>query len=226
MVSPESPSQPQHPMPGIAGIRREYISEGLHESELDTDPIVQFERWFQQAIDAGLPEVNGMALATADTTGRPSVRMVLLKGVDERGFVFFTNYNSRKGHELDSNPFAALAFHWPQLTRQIRIEGSIERVSAEESDAYFQTRSQGSRVGAWASRQSSVIASREELQEKVAARAAEFADGDVPRPDWWGGYRLIPEVIEFWHGQPSRLHDRLVYQRTADGGWDIVRLSP
>lgn len=226
MTDIKLPSGDLNVHPNVADIRREYGAPGLHESDLVADPIRQFEAWFQDALDANLTEVNGMTLATATPDGRPSARMVLLKGVDERGFVFFTNYESRKGAELAANPYAALVFHWPELTRQIRIEGSVDRVSAEESDEYFQSRGVGSRIGAWASHQSQQITGREVLEQQVAERQAQFADGPIPRPDWWGGYRLTPTLIEFWHGQASRLHDRLTYRATADGRWDIVRLSP
>ena len=172
-----------------------------------------------------IPEPNAMTLATAGPDGRPSARIVLLRGYDARGFVFFTNYESRKGRELEANPHAALVFHWHDLERQIRIEGPVERTSAEESDAYFETRPVGSRMGAWASRQSEVIADRKTLEDRVRALELEYPDGQVRRPDYWGGYRVIPSVIEFWQGRPSRLHDRLRYTRSAHG-WFIERLSP
>jgi pyridoxamine 5'-phosphate oxidase len=209
----------------IADLRKEYTRHGLSESDIDPDPLVHFQRWFDQAIAAGLIEPNAMTLATATPDGRPSARMVLLKGVDNGGFVFFTNYESRKGMELAANPWAALVFYWPELERQVRIEGRVERISAEESDAYFASRPNGSRIGAWASRQSSVIGSRADLEQRVAELEQFYADRTVPRPPFWGGFRVIPDTIEFWQGRPNRLHDRLHYRRNA-GRWIIERLSP
>jgi pyridoxamine 5'-phosphate oxidase len=192
----------------------------LLEDDLAADPLEQFRRWF-----AAAEEDNRMAIATAAPDGSPSVRMVLLKGADERGFVFFTGYGSRKGGELEANPRAALLFHWAPLGRQIRIEGPVERVSAEESDAYFATRPRGAQLAAAASRQGRVLANRAQLDEAVADLDREHADGDVPRPDHWGGYRLTPRSYEFWQHRDDRLHDRLRY--TPDGeGWRIERLSP
>jgi pyridoxamine 5'-phosphate oxidase len=210
----------------VADLRRDYMLHGLSEAELDPSPFRQFQVWFEQALAAGLPEPNAMTLATSTPDGRPSARMVLIKGVDGRGFVFFTNYASRKGQELAANPHAALVFYWAELERQIRIEGLVEQVSAAESDAYFHSRPLGSRLGAWASRQSAVIAGREVLQQRVDELAAQYADEQVPRPPHWGGYRVVPAAIEFWQGRPSRLHDRLRYQRQADESWLIERLSP
>ena len=210
----------------VAELRKEYMLNGLHEADLNRDPIDQFRVWFDQALAAGLPEPNAMALATATLDGRPSARMVLIKGVDARGFVFYTNYESRKGRELAGNPYAALVFYWAELERQIRIEGHVERVSAAESDVYYHSRPPDSQIGAWASAQSEVIPNREVLEQRVDELAAQYADGQVPRPPHWGGYRVVPYSIEFWQGRPSRLHDRLRYMRHQDGGWLIERLSP
>jgi len=186
---------------------------------------VQFDRWFRAALEAQLPEANAMTLATATPDGRPSARMVLLKGYDTRGFVFYTNYESRKGGELAANPQAALMLFWPQFHRQIRIEGSVERVTEVESDAYFSSRARGSQIATRASRQSQVLAGREELDRRVEQLVAAYPEGEVPRPSYWGGFRMHPEVFEFWQGRPSRLHDRLVYRPSGDE-WRIDRLSP
>jgi pyridoxamine 5'-phosphate oxidase len=186
----------------------------------DPDPLRQFEAWFAEARDAGVPVPEAMAVATATADGAPSVRMVLLKDVDERGFVFFTNYESRKGRELEANPRAALLFHWEALGRQVRVEGSVERVSDAESDAYFSTRPVGSRLGAIASKQSRPLADRAELE-----RAIEALPDDAPRPEWWGGYRVRPERFEFWQHRENRLHDRFLYERDGEA-WSIQRLYP
>jgi pyridoxamine 5'-phosphate oxidase len=209
----------------ISELRREYEREGLSEGDLAADPIVQFRSWFDQALAAGLADANAMTLATADRQGRPSARIVLLKGVDERGFVFFTNYESRKAEDLAANPQAALVFYWPPFDRQVRIEGRVERTSRAESAAYFVTRPLGARLGAWASRQSRVLAGREDLERAVAEVAARFPEGEVPLPDFWGGYRLAPDAVELWQGRPSRLHDRFRYERRPEG-WRIERLFP
>jgi pyridoxamine 5'-phosphate oxidase len=195
----------------------------LRESAVDPDPLRQFARWFEEAAAAGVAMPEAMAVATATADGRPSVRMVLLKGFDERGFAFYTGYESRKGRELAENPRAALLFHWPG--RQLRIEGTVERLSAEESDAYFASRPRGSRLSAIASRQSEVVASREELEARVAELEERFAGAEPPRPDRWGGFRLVPETYELWQNRDDRLHDRLRYRRDGSD-WLVERLSP
>jgi len=208
----------------IADIRQEYMRAGLVEKDAAADPFKQFDCWFHDALQAELPLPNAMTLATATATGRPSARAVLLKGVDAGGFVFYTNYASRKARELAANPHAALVFVWHELERQVRIEGAIEKVSAEESDAYFDSRPLGSRLGAWASPQSMVLPSRLALAAKVAAIVLRYGK-HPPRPPHWGGYRVLPEAIEFWQGRKNRLHDRLLYTKQA-GGWKIERLAP
>lgn len=210
----------------IPDMRDEYTGEILSESDMDSDPIHQFERWFQRAMAAKLLQPNAMTLATATPDGQPSARIVLLKAFDASGFTFFTNYEGRKGRELTANPRAALLFFWPELHRQVRIEGTVERVSEAESDAYFRGRPLGSRLGAAASRQSEVIAGRAVLEERIRDLMEQFSDGDVPRPPYWGGYRVCPVTIEFWQGRPDRLHDRLRYQRMQPAGWRLERLSP
>jgi pyridoxamine 5'-phosphate oxidase len=210
----------------LAEIRKDYRQQGLGEGDVDSDPFRQFRVWFDDAVNAGLLEPNAMTLATASRDGRPSARMVLLKGFDERGFVFYTNYESRKGRELVETPYAALIFFWGDLERQVRIEGAVERVEAEESDLYFHSRPEGSQIGAVASHQSQVIASREVIEQRVAELSEEYAGREIPRPAYWGGFRVVPESIEFWQGRPNRLHDRLRYRREDDGVWVIERLSP
>ncbi len=210
----------------IANLRNEYLWGGLSEADMDADPIRQFEAWFQHAVAANLPEPNAMTLATATPDGQPSARTVLLKAYGASGFTFFTNYESRKGRELTNNPRAALLFFWPQLQRQVRVEGTVERVSEAESDAYFASRPVGSRLGALASRQSEVIPGREGLEARVRELAARYADGEVPRPPFWGGFRVRPLTIEFWQGRPDRLHDRLRYVLQETSQWRLERLSP
>jgi pyridoxamine 5'-phosphate oxidase len=204
----------------------EVRTRGLREADLDPDPFEQFRAWLEQALAARLPQPVAMTLATATADGKPSARLVLLRGFDARGFVFFTNYDSRKAQELESNPWAALVFYWPELDRQIRIEGRAERVSPEESDAYFRSRPRGSCLGAWASPQSRVIPNWEVLERRMDELAARYRDREIPRPPHWGGYRVLPVAIEFWQGRPNRLHDRLRYQLTEQGGWLLERLGP
>ena len=210
----------------IADLRKDYMQGGLSEAEAGDDPFSLFKSWFEIAVNANLPEPNAMALATSTLAGRPSVRFVLLKGTDERGFTFFSNYDSRKGNELAENPYASVAFLWDELERQVRIEGRIERVSEADSDAYFQVRPIGSRLGAWASAQSAIIPDRAWLEAKQAELMAKYPDGDVPRPPHWGGYRLLPDTIEFWQGRRGRLHDRIQFTANGTGSWEKVRLSP
>ncbi len=199
--------------------------EELRESAVDPDPLEQFRRWYAEAEATGMRAPQAMALATAAVDGAPSVRMVLLKGADERGFVFFTGYVSRKAAELEANPRAALLFHWEALGRQVRIEGRVERVAGQESDAYFATRPRGAQLAAAASQQSSVLRDRAEIDDRVAELAREHEGSDVRRPDHWGGYRLVPDAYEFWQHRDDRMHDRLRYRR-SDGGWVVERLSP
>jgi len=213
-------------MPTLADLRENYSRGGLAESDAVDGPLGLFRRWFDETLAAGLPEPNAMVLATCSPEGVPSARLVLLKALDDRGFTFFTNYDSRKGREIAANPLGALVFPWHALERQVRVEGTIEVVTREESDEYFVKRPLGSRLGAWASPQSEVIPGREFLEKQHADLMAKYPDGDVPRPPNWGGYRLLPRVLEFWQGRPSRLHDRLCFSRQADGSWQRERLSP
>ena len=209
----------------VADVRREYIREGLRRRDLDPDPVAQFLKWLGEARAAHPDDFTSMVLATADRSGRPSARVVLLKGCDDRGFVFFTHYDSRKGCDLAENPRAALVFYWPEFDRQVRVEGTVETTSPEESEAYFQSRPLGARIGAAASRQSEVLAGREELERVVRETAERFGEGPVPRPESWGGYRVVPDEIEIWQGRENRLHDRFRYRRQPEG-WKIDRLSP
>jgi pyridoxamine 5'-phosphate oxidase len=205
--------------------RKEHGRLALSDADLDPDPIRLFQRWFHEAGVGDPPEPNAMTLATATVDGRPSARVVLLRGCDDRGFAFFTNYQSRKGRELEANPQAALVFYWPDQERQVRVEGRVEKVSAEESDAYFASRPPGSRLGAWASPQSEVIAGRDALDARFLELQRQYRDAQVPRPAHWGGYRLVPEVLEFWQGRANRLHDRCRYTRVGQS-WRLERLAP
>ena len=210
----------------LSGLRKEYRRERLDEATAAADPLTMFEAWFAEAAESGLVEPNAMTLATATPEGKPSARVVLLKDFDATGFSFFTNYASRKGEEIAANPFAALTFWWGPLERQIRIEGRVEKLDTDESDAYFASRPQGSRLGAWVSHQSAVIPDRTVLEQRLAELTAQYGDEAPPRPPYWGGYRVIPAVYEFWQGGLHRLHDRLRYTRRDDGAWDLARLSP
>ena len=210
----------------IADIRKNYSQKKLSEKKADANPMKQFAKWWKQAVDSKIDEVNAMTLATASATGMPSARIVLLKSVSADGFIFFTNYNSHKGKELEENPFACLVFFWKELERQIRITGTIEKVSAAESDEYFHSRPVGSRIGAWASPQSSVITSRETIEANIVKYEQEFAGTEITRPPHWGGYIVRPTLIEFWQGRPNRLHDRLQYSKLQSDMWNIERLAP
>jgi pyridoxamine 5'-phosphate oxidase len=210
----------------IEDIRKEYRLKTLNEKDAEDNAIHQFDKWWQEAINSSIEEVNAMTLATATTNGKPSARIVLLKGYDETGFVFFTNYESHKGKELDVNPQAGIVFFWKELERQVRIEGFVEKVSSEESDIYFLSRPIGSQIGAWASPQSNTIVSREIIEDNVIKFTQQFAKQPLLRPQYWGGYRLKPQLIEFWQGRENRLHDRLQYTLEAEGNWKIERLAP
>jgi len=220
---------PEQTVADPSALRQRYMADGLDRDDLDPDPIGQFQAWYQQAIDARLPEPNAMSIATVDADGQPSLRTVLLKLFDADGFVFFTNYESRKARQIDANDRVALLFPWVALARQVKILGRAARIPTSESLKYFLTRPRGSRVGAWASPQSQVITSRSLLEQKVAEVKRRFGDGDVPLPDFWGGYRVVPQSIEFWQGRDSRLHDRFRYTRTSTetgDDWQIERLAP
>jgi len=209
----------------LADLRLNYTRGGLTEDSVADHPFTQFQYWLQQAIAAELPEPNAMMLSTVSDQGHPVGRMVLLKALDDRGFVFFTNYSSAKGQHLEISPRAALVFWWAQLERQVRIEGSVEKITAAESDVYFQSRPRASQLGAWASPQSQIVGDRQELEQRLAALEIQYQDQPIPRPDHWGGFRVIPHTIEFWQGRPSRLHDRLQF-RLVEQQWHRVRLAP
>lgn len=210
----------------IASIRVDYSKKSLDIKDVNNDPLEQFIRWFKEALDAKVVEPNAMTLSTVNAENRPSGRIMLLKGVEDGGFVFFTNYNSRKGGELLHNKFAALTFFWAELERQVRIEGKVEKVSDQKSDEYFKSRPQGSKIGAWVSSQSQVIESRAYLEKRQAEFEKQFEEKEIPRPAHWGGFKLVPDKIEFWQGRPSRLHDRIFYHKNEHGLWLIERLSP
>ena len=210
----------------IANLRKNYASATLDVKDVDANPLVQFEKWFEQAVQSQLPEPNAMTLSTVSAEGKPSARIVLLKGITADGFIFYTNYESRKGKELAMHPFAALTFLWVDLERQVRIEGSVTKIEGETTIAYFHSRPRASQIGAWASPQSAVIADRSILEQQAQQYTEKFANQEVPLPPHWGGYQVIPDRIEFWQGRPSRLHDRILYTRTKDGKWEISRLAP
>jgi pyridoxamine 5'-phosphate oxidase len=210
----------------IAGIRKVYHLKSLLEKDADPNPIKQFETWWQQVIESDIEEPNAMTLATSNAMGQPSARIVLLKGIQENGFVFFTNYMSRKGQEIESNPVVSLLFFWKELERQVSISGTVKKISEEESDEYFSKRPLESRIGAWSSPQSEVIESRDILDKNVSDYTKKFDPQNIPRPPFWGGYIVSPTVIEFWQGRPGRLHDRLQYTINEQGAWTIKRLAP
>jgi len=211
---------------GIADLRKEYSSRSLLETDIELNPIVQFQQWWAEAINSQIDEVNAMTVATASSDGMPAARIMLLKEFDSTGFVFFTNYKSYKAMHLQENPKACLVFFWKELERQVRITGLVEKIPDKESDEYFLSRPEGSQVGAWASYQSQVIESREWLESRYLELSEQFKQKELKRPEYWGGYKLTPVIIEFWQGRPSRLHDRIQYSVTEDGSWKIERLSP
>ncbi len=210
----------------VAAIRKVYQLQSLLEKEVDANPILQFEKWWQQAVESEIDEVNALTLSTCSLSGIPSSRIVLLKGIQNDGFTFFTNYDSHKGKEIAQNPQVALLFFWKEMERQVRIEGIAKKISAEESNEYFQSRPRESRIGAWSSPQSTVIINREMLQENVLKYEKEFDNTEVPRPMNWGGYNVQPRLMEFWQGRPGRLHDRLQYSKDQNSHWQIRRLAP
>lgn len=209
----------------IADLRQDYQLQSLEEDQVSADPLIQFKKWWDEVLESQVVEANAMTLATATKMGKPSARIVLLKGLSESGFIFFTNYESHKGIEMAENPQASLVFFWKEMERQVRVEGQVEKVGASESDEYFKSRPEGSKIGAWASPQSKVIPSRDVLEKNVMDTSEKFAGKEIERPDHWGGYILKPKLIEFWQGRPSRLHDRIQYT-SVTGGWKIERLAP
>lgn len=209
-----------------ADLRQEYIAEEFDVKDCDLSPFAQFEKWFAEVMTLDIPDPNAFILCTSSKEGKPSSRIMLLKGVDDKGFVFYTNYLSRKSKEILENPNAAFLFFFKELHRQVRIEGKLEKVSREESEEYFKSRPLESRIGAWASIQSSVISGRQELEDKVKKYTEDYSGKEVPLPDYWGGFRLIPEYFEFWQGRESRLHDRIAYSKVSDLKWNLERLSP
>lgn len=209
----------------LQNLRQEYSKNALNEQEVENNPLVQFRNWLNEALDSEVTEPNAMTLSTVDTDNKPHSRIMLLKGVDDDGFTFFTNYASNKGRELEANPYASLCFLWLELERQVRVDGVVQKISEEESEEYFQQRPYNSQLGALASNQSEVVESREYLEKKIKDLENTYPIGKVPKPETWGGYKLIPEVIEFWQGRRSRLHDRILFER-VNGDWDIKRLSP
>jgi pyridoxamine 5'-phosphate oxidase len=213
-------------MSKISDLRKEYMRESLNEDDVERDPFQQFGKWWSEVLGSGVEEANAMTLATSSREGEPSARIVLLKGYDQNGFLFFTNYESRKGMELQANPQAALLFFWPALERQVRIEGICEKVSEQESDDYFHSRPEGSRIGAWASPQSRVIKGRSVLDDLLKGVEVGFEGKQIPRPAHWGGFIVVPRMIEFWQGRPNRLHDRIRYTKVESGSWEIDRLAP
>lgn len=213
-------------MDNIADIRKEYKKQSLLEDEVDVDPLVQFRKWWADAVKSKIDEVNAMTLATVNAAGNPSARIVLLKGFDDNGFVFFTNYNSHKGVELTRRPYAGLVFFWKELERQVRIEGTVARISNVASDLYFNSRPAESRIGAWASPQSKVIVNRNVLEDNMHQYQLQFADGNIPRPPYWGGFIVKPSLIEFWQGRPGRMHDRILYSLQENKDWKKERLAP
>ena len=209
----------------IAKLRREYTSGGLRRDDLDSDPIAQFQKWFNESLETDIIDANAMTLSTSDTGGQPSTRIVLLKGVDERGFIFYTNYGGKKARDIENNPNVSLCFYWSGLDRQVRIQGEAQRVPKEESREYFKIRPRESQIGAWASMQSTEVENRNELEKNFEEMTKRFEGKPVPLPDFWGGYVVDPKKVEFWQGRPNRLHDRFVY-RKKDGNWEILRFNP
>lgn len=210
----------------IANLRKDYTLQSLDITDVLPDPVNQFQAWFQQALDSELPEPNAMHLSTVNREGHPSARIVLLKGIQNRQFVFYSNYESDKGQQMAAHPYVALTFFWAELERQVRVEGPVEQVPPEVSDEYFRSRPRASRIGAWVSPQSHTISDRAELEQRQAELTEKFSNAEVPRPPHWGGFQVKPERVEFWQGRPSRLHDRILYTRQANGNWKTERLAP